>query len=56
MDEMQAREARELTLDKMREKLKRGDSLDSKAIMDLVKTRQALKMLQNMDVMPWAAD
>ena len=49
MDDMDAREVRELTLEKMREKLKKGGALDSSEILDLVKQKQYMKMLEDMD-------
>ena len=49
IDEMQAREGRDIALQRMQDKIKKGDALDPKEIMDMVKTKQALKMLGDMD-------
>ncbi len=49
MNDLQAREATDLTLASMREKIKTGASLDSKELMEMLKTRQTLKMLSDMD-------
>ncbi len=45
----QATEATQISLDQMKERLKKGESFDSKELMDMIKTRQAMKMLENMD-------
>ena len=49
MNDLQAREATDITLASMREKIKTGASLDSKELMEMLKTRQTLKMLTDMD-------